>query len=157
MYTGLLHLHSLLRWVILLLLLVAIFRAVNGVSGRKPFTSGDAKTGLFLMISCDLMLLLGLYQWFMGAMGLKAISNSSFGVVMKAPVLRFFAVEHLIGMLLAIILVHIGRAAAKKNISDLAKHKKALLFYGLALIIILLMIPWPFRDAGAGRGWFPGM
>ena len=45
----------------------------------------------------------------------------------------------------------------KKDVPDAVKHKKAILFYGVALLIILIAIPWPFRNVGAGRVWFPGM
>ena len=155
MYNGLLHLHSVLRWIILILLLVAIFKSLS--DKNKPFTSGHRKIGLFLMISADLMLLVGLYQWFAGDWGLKSIQTNGMGNVMKNSVLRFYAVEHLAGMLIAIILIHIGYAHAKKNIPDPVKHKRTLLYYGLALLIILISIPWPFRLVGAGRTWFPGM
>jgi hypothetical protein len=154
MYTGMLHLHSFLRWIILLLALIAVFRAFAGVNGKKPFTATDNKVGLFFMISMDIMLLIGLYQWFAGGTGLAAIRTLGMGDVMKNTVIRFFAVEHLTAMLLAVILVHVGRAAAKKNIPDIAKHRKALIFYGIALLLMLISIPWPFREAGAGRGWF---
>jgi uncharacterized membrane protein YphA (DoxX/SURF4 family) len=74
-------------------------------------------------------------------------------VVMKNASLRFFAIEHMVGMLIAIILVHVGYGFSKKDIPDAMKHKRAILFYGLALLIILVFIPWPFRTVGAGRGW----
>ena len=155
MYNGLLHLHSVLRWVILILLLVAIYKSYS--DSKNVFTPGHRKTGLFLMIAADLMLLVGLYQWFTGPNGLKSLQTNGMSVVMKNPPLRFFAVEHLIGMLIAIILIHVGYSYAKKDIPDKVKHKRAVLFYGLALLIILIMIPWPFRAVGAGRAWFPGM
>lgn len=155
MYNGLLHLHSALRWVILILLLVAIFRSL--ADKNKPFTSGHRKTGLFLMISADLMLLVGLYQWFVGDWGLKSIQANGMGNVMKEPVLRFYAIEHLTAMLISIILIHIGYAHAKKAIPDRTKHNRTILYYGIALLIILLAVPWPFRLVGAGRTWFPGM
>ncbi len=155
MYNGLLHLHSVLRWVILILLLVAIYKSFT--DRTKAFTPSHKKTGMLLMICADLMLLVGLYQWFTGPWGLKSIQDNGMSVVMKNPVLRFFAVEHFIGMLIAIILIHIGYSYAKKNVTDSIKHKRALLFYGLALLIILISIPWPFRAVGAGRAWFPGM
>jgi hypothetical protein len=151
MYNGLLHLHSGLRWIILLLLLVAIFNSINK---NKPFTSGHRRTALFLMISADLMLLVGLYQWFVGDWGLKSIQQNGMGTVMKNATLRFYAIEHLTAMLIAIILIHVGYAAAKKPIPDAAKHKRMLITFGLALLIILISIPWPFRMVGAGRGWF---
>jgi hypothetical protein len=155
MYNGMLHLHSVLRWIILLLLLVALFKSFS--DRNKAFTGGHKKLGLFLMISADVMFVLGLYQWFVGDWGLKSIQANGMGVVMKNSMLRFFAIEHLILMLLAISFIHIGYSYSKKSVADSMKHKRALLFYGLALLIILIAVPWPFRMVGAGRAWFPGM
>ena len=67
---------------------------------------------------------------------------------------RFFAFEHPLGMLIAIILLHIGKAQGKKAISDRSKHRRTLTFYFLALLIILVSIPWPFRQIGAGSHWY---
>lgn len=156
MYNGLLHLHSVLRWIILILLLVAIYKSF--ADRGRPFTSGHKKLGLYLMICADLMLMVGLYQWAFGeTWGLVNIKTMGFSAVMKDPVARFFAFEHSVGMLVAIILIHIGRGFGKKNIPDTMKHKRTLLFFGLALLIILISVPWPFRIVGAGRHWFPGM
>lgn len=153
MYTGLLHLHSFLRWIILLLALIAIFKSYTGMTAGKPFTAGDKKTGLFTMIAAHTTLLIGLYQWIMGPWGLKNIENMGFGAVMKDPVARFYGVEHLTGMLIAIVLITIGRGVSKKNIPDAVKHKKTFWFFLVALLIILASIPWPFRAVGAGRPW----
>lgn len=155
MYQGMLHLHSVLRWVILILLLVAIYKSI--ADRKKPFTAGHRKTGLFLLISADLMFLIGLYQWIFGDLGLKSIRENGMSVVMKDNVLRFFAVEHFVGMLIAIIMIHIGYSYAKRKVEDSVKHKRAILYYGLALLLILIFIPWPFRDVGVGRTWLPGM
>ena len=116
MYTGMLHLHSFLRWVILILLLIAVYK--NFADRNKPFTNGHRKIGLFLMITADLMLLIGLYQWAFGkTWGLISIKARGFAEVMKDPVARFFAVEHMIGMIVAIILIHIGYNYSKKNMN----------------------------------------
>lgn len=152
MYIGLLHLHSFLRWVILFLLLLAVLRALT--AGNRPFNSSDRKIGLFAMIACDITLLIGIYQWLTGPYGLNTIKNLGMKAVMADKVYRFFAIEHLTGMIIAIALVHIGKSYAKKNIPDASKHKKTLLFFSLALLVVLISIPWPFRIAGAGRGWF---
>lgn len=149
------HLHSLLRWVILILLLLMVYRSF--ADRDKPFGSAHRKMGLFLMISADVMLLVGLYLWFTGAWGLKSIQSNGMSNVMKNPGLRFFVAEHTIGMLVAIILIHLGYSFGKKNVPDAQKHKRSLLYYGLALLIILISIPWPFREIGAGRSWFPGL
>ncbi|HRE53055.1 MAG TPA: hypothetical protein PK339_16670 [Flavitalea sp.] len=156
MYTGLLHLHNLLRWVIIILLVIAIVKSFSGMTGKKPFTKGDKKTGLFLMIAAHIQLLIGLYEWFFGAWGLKLIQKIGMGEAMKEPAYRFWAVEHLTGMLIAIVLITIGRGASKKNIPDQAKHSKTFWFFLIAFIIILAVVPWPFREAIA-RPLFPGM
>src|ERR1700712_1606344 len=109
MYQGLLHLHNIGRWVVIILLLVAVVRSLAGMTGNKAFTSGDKKVGLFLMISAHIMLLIGLYQWLTGPWGLKNILNSGMAAVMKDHVFRYWAVEHITGMLIAIILITIGR------------------------------------------------
>jgi hypothetical protein len=151
MYTGLLHLHSFLRWIILLLLLIVVYRSLT--AGNRPFSNTDRKFGLFTMIACDITLLIGLYQWFTGPVyGLSAFMNSGMKAIMSDKALRFFSVEHFTGMIIAIILVHIGKSYAKKNLPDAVKHKRTLVYFGLALLIILISIPWPFRQIA--RGWF---
>ena len=152
MYTGLLHLHSFGRWIILILLLIAIFRSAT--AGNRPFEKGDRTTGLLLTIFSDIMLLVGIYLWFAGPWGYKNITNNGMGGVMGDSTQRFFAVEHLVGMLIAIVLIHIGKAQSKKNITDHAKHKRTFIFYLIALLIILASVPWPIREIGVGRGWF---
>jgi len=155
MYNGMLHLHSVLRWIILVLLLAALIRSF--VDRHKPFTSDHSKTGLFLMIACDVMLLVGIYQWVAGDLGLKSIQQNGMGEVMKNAGLRFYAIEHTTAMLISIVLVHVGYSFTKKSVPDAMKHKRVLLLFGLALLIILISIPWPFRMVGTGRTWFPGM
>lgn len=155
MQIGLLHLHSFFRWAILLLFLIAIFKSLG--AGNKPFTKGNVRAGLFLMICFDIEVLIGLIQWVTGGVhgvGLPSIQNNGMAEVMKNSTMRFFAVEHMAGMLLALIFIHVGKSFAKKNIPDKTKHRKTVLFYVIALIITLASIPWPFRMIGEGRGWF---
>jgi hypothetical protein len=155
MYNGLLHLHSILRWVILILLVVAILRHLSGMIGRKPYTNGDRRVDLFLMISAHIQLLVGLYQWIAGPLGIRNILNVGMGEVMKNAAFRFWGVEHFVGMLIAIILITIGRGVGKKNISDRKKHSTAFWLFFVALLIILATVPWPSRE-GIGRPLFPG-
>ncbi|MFT3981804.1 MAG: hypothetical protein QM687_15160 [Ferruginibacter sp.] len=142
MEQGLLHLHNFLRWVILFFLLIAILQAL----GKK---AGLQKTSLWLLIAAHTTLLIGLYQYFTSAFGFKLIQQYGFGGVMKDSALRFWAVEHITGMLIAIILITIARGKAKRG-------GYPALLYILALIIILAVVPWPFREV-IGRPWFPGM
>lgn len=146
MLTGLLHLHNLLRWVILILLLVSIFQALTKKEGL-------AKTSLFLMISAHITLLLGLYQYFTSEVaGFKMIERiGGMGNVMKDSMARFWVVEHISVMLIAIVLITIGRRKAKA-----LQYKPALILLLIAFMLIMAGVPWPFREAIA-RPWFPGM
>ena len=76
------------------------------------------------------------------------------GAAMKEPVLRFYAVEHVTIMSIAIVFVTVGRISSKKMKTDWQKHKRVFVFYSIALLLVLVAIPWPFREVGAGRGWF---
>lgn len=152
-YNFLLHLHSIGRWFVLLLLLFAIFNSM--VAGSRPWIRTDARIGTILLIFTDIMLIVGIALWYFGPRGYKMIESAGgMGPVMKSSYDRFFAIEHMVAMLLAIILIHVGKAQARRAISDRAKHRRTMVFYLIALILILAMIPWPFRTVGAGSGWF---
>ncbi|MDR0793287.1 MAG: hypothetical protein LBE82_08250 [Chitinophagaceae bacterium] len=150
MNTGLLHVHNFLRWVILILLLVNIIR--NYANANKPFSSSDKKLSLFLMIAAHLTLLVGLYQWLFGR---YSFSHIPAGVnIMKDDFWRFYVIEHPFGMIVSIVLITVGNSFAKKKIADRKKHSKMGLFFLLALIIILITVPWPFREI-VGRPLIP--
>ena len=144
MYNGLLHLHNVMRWVILLLLLIVLFQSfARSASARQ--------TSLWLLISAHLTFLLGIYQWFAGNLGWKAIQNSGFSAIMKNAPSRFWAIEHPVGMLIAIVFITIARRKVKEG-----RLSSASWIYLIALVVILLVVPWPFREA-VGRPWFPGI
>lgn len=145
-------LHSLLRWIILVLLIAAIVKSYGGMRSGRQFSGSDRKLALFLMISAHTTLLIGLILWFFGSLGLQPVRDQGMGAVMKNPVLRYWVVEHFFGMLVAIALITIGRGAAKKNLTDVSKFRRSFWLFLLALLIILATIPWPFR-AGIGRPW----
>ena len=149
MSTGLLHLHNLLRWVILILLVLSIFKAYTGWKGNKVFSASDKKIWLFTLIASHITLLLGLFQWYK----FPTVEGVS---VMKDPYMRFFKMEHPVSMILAILLITLGYGMAKKNVEDAVKFKKAFRYFLLALILILVMVPWPYK-ALVGRPLFPGM
>ena len=140
--TTVLILHNILRWAVLLFGLWTLINALSGTFSKRPYSNADNKSNLFFMISCDIQLLLGLILYFSGVWFEKL--KSGMGDVMKNAYDRFFTVEHAGMMLLAWILVHVGRSAVKRA-PEQSKHKKMLIFFGLALLIILASIPWPFR------------
>lgn len=155
MYQGLLHLHNVGRWIVLILLLVAIINSMTGIASGRTFSKKDKTIGLLLMTFAHIMLLVGLYQWIAGPWGLKNIQNMGMAAVMKDKVARFWAVEHLGGMLLGIILITLGKGVAKKPIRDRAKFRRSFWLFLIALILIFMSVPWPFRDVA--RPLFPGV
>ena len=153
LYQALVHVHSIGRWIVLLLLIFAVLNSL--IAGSRPFIRSDNRLGLLLTIFADLMLLIGIALWYFGPRGYQLIQNTgSMSDVMKDATTRFYVVEHALGMLIAIVLIHIGKAQAKKGISDRAKHRRTMIFYLLALLIIAVSIPWPFRVVGANSNWF---
>ena len=133
-----LYFHSILRYFILLFALVVVVQSLVGFMGKKPFKKGNKQAALVLLICCDLQLLLGLilYKLF-GWM--NRLSDTD---LMSNPVKRFWAVEHGVGMIVAIILVHLGYAASKKNMDDDRKFKRMFWFIFIALAIFVATIPW---------------
>lgn len=134
MMTGFVHLHNLLRWVILVLLIWSLINSFSKKNGKET---------RILTIVSHVMLLLGLVQWFMGDWGMKLIQNAGMSNVMHDSMQRKMAVEHPIMMILSIVLITMGGVFVKKG-KDNAKW-----FYLIALIVILAGIPW-FRPMMPG-------
>mgnify|MGYP000061613736 CR=1 FL=1 len=145
MYNGLLHAHSGLRWAVLILLLAAIFNAFSKKS-NGTWRPKDKKITLFAMVFTHLQLVIGLVLYFISP---KVVFSDQ---TMGDTVLRFYAVEHIVLMLVAIALITIGYGKAKRAASDSKKFGAVAKFYLIGLILILASIPWPFRNLGAG--WF---
>ena len=156
MQTGLLHLHNLLRWIILALLLLSIMKAFAGFTGKKAFKAGDKKTWLFTMIAAHITLLLGLYQVAFGRYGFISTTLPEGVSVMKDKFYRFYLVEHPVMMILAIVFITLGFGMSKKSVPDEVKYKKAFIFFMIALLLLLAGIPWQFREI-VGRPYFPGL
>lgn len=146
----LLILHNLIRWLILIFAFWTVISALTGLSAKREYTVSDGRSNFFFMLSMDIQLLIGMILYFSNGWfeSLKHIAES-----MKDPMVRFFTMEHSVMMIIAWILVHAGRISVKKAKTPQAKFKKTLLFFGIALLIILIAIPWPFREAVA-RPWF---
>jgi hypothetical protein len=154
MYDLLLFAHSWLRWLVLLAALIAVARAVSGVSTRRPWTPVDERAGKWLTTALDLQMLLGLILYIF----LSPVTKSAFvdmAAAMQAAPIRFFAVEHPVGMIVAIALAHVGRARARKAADSQSRHKQALAFFGLSLLVTLLSIPWPIGPGA--RSLFRGL
>ncbi|MET4081235.1 Zn-dependent protease with chaperone function [Pedobacter sp. UYP30] len=131
MYNILRSAHSGWRYIVLILLLLAVIKAVSGWLGNKTYTPGDKKLNLFTLISAHIQLLLGLALYFMGDWYQKDSSNAA---------VRYFKMEHISMMILAIILITIGNSRSKKVVEGVAKHRAISIFFGLALILIVVAI-----------------
>jgi len=136
MYTGLKHLHSGLRYVVLVLLILAIITAISGLAGKKNYTEGNRKLNLFTLISAHIQLLVGLALYAMSSM----VTFSDMGSVMKTANLRYWTVEHISMMVIAIVLITVGHSKSKKAATAQAKHRSIAVFYSIALVIILAAI-----------------
>jgi 4-hydroxybenzoate polyprenyltransferase len=138
------HAHSGLRWVALILLLLAIVNAFTS----KEYDKKHRLINLFAMVSLHTQLLIGLIQYFGTSTKVQFIEGW-----MKNPLLRFYGMEHILLMIIAIALVTIGHSKSKKGTTPEEKFKPIKLWYVIGLLLILAAIPWPFRDA-LGGGWF---
>jgi hypothetical protein len=58
--------------------------------------------------------------------------------------IRFFGMEHITMMLIAVVLITIGSMKAKRQPIDKQRFKTMAIWFTIALIIILASIPWQF-------------
>lgn len=150
MYSVLLALHSIVRWLIVLAALVSVGRALGGLRGGQAWTALDKRLGVIFTSAMDTQLLIGLLLYFFySPITLAALRDM--GGAMAQSNIRFFAVDHLFAMLIAVVLAHIGWARAKKADSDSAKFRQVAIFFGLTIVLVLLSIPWPFSPVA--RPW----
>ena len=144
MYEKALILHSLLRLVAVLALFWAVGRAFHAWRCRLPFTRADKSASFVLAFVLDLQIALGALLYFAWS---PAVQNAraDFGAAMHTPELRRWAVEHPATMLLAIALVHITKVCGGRAKTDAARHRRLLIGYWIALLIVLAQSPWPFN------------
>ncbi|MBA3232023.1 MAG: hypothetical protein H0T05_04325 [Acidobacteria bacterium] len=152
MYSTVLLLHSWLRWAVILAGLFALVRGMGGWSGVRAWTRVDERAGFWFVATLDLQVLIGLVLYFFLS-PLTTGAFEDFGGAMRNSVLRFWAVEHTFGMIVGAALAHIGRVRSRRAPAA-RKHRTAAIFYGLALLAILVSIPWPGMPAGRALfGW----
>jgi hypothetical protein len=150
MYTFVLATHNVVRWLVLIVGLIAVIMAFVGWFGKKEWRNTDDKIGLAYTGLMDVNLLLGLLLYiFLSPITKAAFAN--FGAAMGDSTLRFFAVEHIFGMVVAVILAHLGRGLSKKATESVKKHRTAAIWFALSLVAVLAMIPW---ERPLFRGFF---
>jgi uncharacterized membrane protein len=134
MYSFFKNFHSGFRYIVLALILIAIIQSIIGWLGKKPYTDGNRKMNLFALISAHTQLLIGLVLYFLSPLVQFA------GSTMKNAELRYWTVEHLVMMLVALLLITIGHSRSKKATTPEAKHKAIAIFYVLAVVVIVVAI-----------------
>ncbi len=142
MYTGLQHLHSFWAYLVLIMLIIAVVNALLGLVGKRTFGDRDLRIPLFTLIVSHIQLLVGIIIFFISPLIQWFSKNEEVSSIMKNADLRLYNLEHPLMMIIGIILITIGFSKHKKKDSSSAKFKTILIFYGIALILILSRIPW---------------
>lgn len=141
MLPHLLATHNLLRWVFLIFIVISLVQAYSGWFGNKSYTKSADRLRLFTVITAHLQLIFGLILYFVSPLVKSFLANP--GASMKDANLRFYGMEHLLMMVIAIVLVTIG-SAKSKNKPDTARFKALAIWFTIALIIVLLAAPSQF-------------
>ena len=161
LYTILLSLHSILRWLVLIFGLLAIIRSVNGMRFKRGFTGQDNQISRLFTSFLDIQVLIGLILYFVLS-PITTTAMQNFGGAMGNSGTRYFLVEHSVLMLLALIAAHVGRVMVRRvdktapkdggSRGELArkveiavrKHRAAATWFAVSLVLVLAAIPWPF-------------
>jgi hypothetical protein len=134
MYNGLLHTHSLLRFIILLLLVIVVIVALLGWLNKKPFAQRDYKLATWLMIGTHVQLILGLVLYVISPW-VRFVSGA-----MQDPNIRYWTAEHITGMIIAVALITMARISARKAVGDVRKYQRLFWFNAIALLIVIVTI-----------------
>ena len=140
-YQIVLHLHSGIRWIAFLLVVVSVIKSLIGLYGEGKFTKFDNILGASFVGTMHLQFLLGLTLYiFLSPATQSAFQD--FGAAMKDISVRFWAVEHITAMIVAVVMAQIGRSRSKKASTDAGKFKVQSIFYGISFLFMMLGIPW---------------
>lgn len=151
MYPILLALHSLIRWFVLVSLFYSLYLAYRGLLGNKPFTGHDNFIRHTTATIAHIQLIFGIWLYFISPVINYFLHNYQDAIHIRQ--IRFFGMEHSVMMLVSIILITIGAAITKRKATDKQKFKTIAIWYSMALLIILINIPWPF-SIFASRPYF---
>jgi NADH:ubiquinone oxidoreductase subunit 6 (subunit J) len=151
MYYHLLLTHSYFRWAVVMSLLFALGRAVWGWAGTRPYTRTDALARVLAVITTHTQVLLGAWLYFVSPLVAYFLDTPAKGTLPLE--IWFFAAIHVTLLLGAVVVLTIGSALAKRAGTDREKHRLTAIYFGAALLLILIAVPWPFSPLAA-RPWF---
>ena len=133
--------HSYWAYIVLLILIFAVVNAITGLSSKKEFKDKDLRISLFALIASHIQLIIGFIAFYTSNF-YDSMRSLGMGEVMKNSELRKPLIEHPLMIIIAIALITIGFSKHKKKTTDSSKFKTITIFYGIALLLILGMIPW---------------
>ena len=142
MYPFLLALHSLIRWLVLLSLLTSIFIGFRGWFQQKKFSKHDNFIRHTTATIAHVQLLLGIWLYCISPVVDYFLHH--FKEAVHERQVRFFGMEHITVMIIAIIFITIGSAKAKRKPTDKEKFKTMAIWFSIGLLLILTSIPWQF-------------
>lgn len=141
MYPVILALHNIVRWIVVVTAILALVRAYRGWLKKGDWTDADRRAGVFFTSAMDTQLLLGLLLYlFFSPITRAALSN--IGAAMSDPGARFFALEHLLYMFVAVVFAHLGSTFSKKALQPVDRHRVGAIWYTLSALAIILGMPW---------------
>jgi hypothetical protein len=150
----LVHVHSILRWLIVVLGVLVLVNSFFGMRSKGLFTKTDNNLSKYLMASTHIMLVIGLIQYFLGNKGFAYIKEYGMKGIMASKALRFHGIEHITTMLIAIILITLGRIIGRRKTEGNQAHKTIFWFTLVAFLLILVRTPWPWMQGGVAGGWY---
>lgn len=126
MQTTLVGLHSLWRWVVLLLVTIALVRGIIGWLRGGAWTKNDRLLTLLAVSALDIQLLLGLAVY-----GIGKHHNSG----------SFLAFIHPLVMISAIVVAHVTGALVRRTEPANAKFRTLAIGFFVAIFLITAAIP----------------
>jgi hypothetical protein len=142
--------HSWLRYAVLGLGIALLVTSLRGWRAGRAWSLRDERLQVTFAGVLDMQMLLGLILYF-GLSPLASAARADLGAAMKIAELRFFGVEHIATMLIAVVVAHAGRSRGKRK-EGAARQRTTLITQLFWLILTLVAIPWPALDVG--RPWF---
>jgi hypothetical protein len=107
----------------------------------------DRGLGIAFLSGLDAQVVLGLLLYFwLSPVTPKSLAD--FRSYMPVATLRFFAIEHVFGMLLGVAAAHAGWRRLKKSVTDRSRHMCVAVAFGIALVALVVAIPWPGMPYG---------
>lgn len=131
--------HSWNRWAILLFLITSLvlakkrFPNIEGFNQKIKFTS---------LLSIILQWILGTYLYFTSPISNYFMQQTSKAIHVRE--IRFFGLEHITVMNLAIGLIIWGYFKSNRQTTKINADKTIWVYWGIGLILILSSIPWSF-------------